>query len=65
MRKRDNDHHDKNMKICQFRGREFMHRVKSMMKKYRNFPFLRRQYFKTELYCYIYIVIFGKHLSEL
>ena len=28
------------------------------------FP-LARHHFKTELYSYIYIVIFGKHFSEL
>ena len=27
--------------------------------------FLARHHFKAELYRYIYIVIFGKHLSEL
>ena len=29
------------------------------------FSFLIRHHFKAQLYCYIYIVIFGKHLSEL
>ena len=31
----------------------------------RKFSFLAPQYFKAELYCYVYIVIFGEHLSEL
>ena len=41
----------------------------SLSQKYeervRTFPFLARRHFKAELYRYIYIVIFGKHLSEL
>ena len=31
----------------------------------RKFSFLARHHFKSELYRFIYIVIFGKHLSEL
>ena len=31
----------------------------------RQFSFLARHRFKAELYRYIYIVILGKHLSEL
>ena len=31
----------------------------------RNFSFLARHHFKVELYRYIDVVIFGKHLSEL
>ena len=41
----------------------------SLSQKYeervRKFPFLPRHHFKAELYRYIYIVIFGKHLPEL
>ena len=41
----------------------------SLSRKYeeraRKFYFLARRNFKTELYRYIHIVIFGKHLSEL
>lgn len=41
----------------------------SFSKKYeervQKFSFLARQHFKAELYRYIYIVILGKHLSEL
>ena len=44
------------MKICQFWGSEFM----SLSQK-----FLARHHFKAELYRYIYIAIFGKHLSAL
>ena len=40
-----------------------------LSKKYeeraRKFSFLARHHFKAELYRYIYIIIFGKHLSEL
>ena len=41
----------------------------SLSQKYeersQKFSFLARHRFKAESYCYIYIVIFGKHLSEL
>ena len=41
----------------------------SLSQKYeervRKFSLLARHHFKTELYCYIYIVIFVKHLSDL
>ena len=41
----------------------------SLSQKYeervRTFSLLARHHFKTELYCYIYIVIFVKHLSDL
>ena len=41
----------------------------SMSQKYeegaRKFSLLARHLFKAELYRYIYIVIFGKHLAEL
>ena len=30
----------------------------------RKFSFLTRHHFKAELYRYVYIIIFGKHLSE-
>ena len=54
------------MKICQFWGAEnSCHWVRSMKIEYRKFPFSRMTYFKTELYRYVYIIIFGKHLSEL
>ena len=49
---------DKNMKICQFCGREFM----SLSQKYEERV---RHHLKAELYRYSYILIFGKHLSEL
>ena len=29
------------------------------------FSFLARHHFKTELCCYIHILIYGKHMSEL
>ena len=41
----------------------------SLSQKYeqrvRKFSFLAQHHFKAELYCYIYIAIFDKHLSEL
>ena len=41
----------------------------SLSQKYkervRKLSFLTRHHFKVELYRYVYIVIFGKHLSEL
>ena len=41
----------------------------SLSQKYdervRKFSFLKQHHFKAELYRYISIVIFGKHLSEL
>ena len=36
-----------------------------MEKEYRHFLFLVQHHAKVELYCFIYIIIFGKHLSEL
>ena len=53
------------MKICQFWGREFMPLSQKYEKRVRKFSFLARHHFKAELYCYTYIVIFGKQLSEL
>ena len=41
----------------------------SLSQKYeervRKFPFLAQHHFKAELYSYIYIAIFGKHLTQL
>ena len=41
----------------------------SLSKKYEErvskFSFFARHHFKAELHCYIHIVIFGKHVSEL
>ena len=56
---------DKNIKICQLWGREFMSLIQKYEERVRKFSFLARHYFKAELYCYIYIVIFVKHLPEL
>ena len=55
------------MMICQFWNREFMSLSQKYEEKVRKFSFLAQfsYYFKSELYRYIYIVIFGKHLSEL
>ena len=53
------------MKICQFLGRGFMTLCKKYEERVREFSFLARHYFNAELYRYIYIVIFGKHLPEI
>ena len=53
------------MKICQFWGREFMSLSQKYEERVRKFSVLVRYHFKAELYSYVYIVIFGKHLSEL
>ena len=54
-----------NMKVCQFWTGEFMSLNQKYEERVRKFSILARHYFKEELYCYIYIVIFRKHLSEL
>ena len=53
------------MKLCQFWGREFMLLSQKYKERVRKFSFLARHHFKAESYRFIYIVIFGKHLSEL
>ena len=53
------------MKNCQFRGRIFISLNHKCEKRERIFSFLARHHFKEELYGYTYIVIFGKHPSEL
>ena len=53
------------MKISHFEGRELMSLSQKYKDKTRKFFFLARHHFKAELYRYIYIFIFGKHLSEL
>ena len=53
------------MKTWQFWGGEFMSLSQKYEERVRKFSFLARHHFKAELYRYIYIVIFGKHLSEL
>ena len=54
---------DKNMKICQFWDRGFLSLSQKYEERVQKFSFLARNYFKAELCCYIYIAIFGKHLS--
>ena len=53
------------MKMCQFWGREFMSLSQKYEERVRKFSTLARHHFKAELYRYIHIVIFGKHMSEL
>ena len=45
--------------------REFMSPSQKYEERVSKFSFLAGHHFKAELYRYIYIVIFGKHLSEL
>ena len=59
------ERNNKNMKICQFWGREFMSLSQKYEEGVQKFSFLARHHFKAELYRYIYIVTCGKHLSEL
>ena len=51
------------MKICRFWGKEFMSLSQKYEERVRKFSFLARHHVKAELYRYIYIVIFGKHLG--
>ena len=46
-------------------GRKFISLSKKYEERVRKFSFLARHHFKAELYRYICLVIFGKHLSEL
>ena len=59
------ERNNKNIKICQFWGREFMSLSQKYEERVRKFSFLARRHFNAELYGYIYIGICGKHLSEL
>ena len=54
---------DKNIKICQFRGREFMSLSQKYEERLRKFFFLARHCSKADLCRHIHIGIFGKHLS--
>ena len=53
------------MKICQFWGREFMSLSQKYEERVGKFFFFARHQFNAELCRYIYIVAFGKRLSEL
>ena len=55
----------KSINICQFWGRELMSLSQMYEERILKFSFFARDHFKAELYGYIYIVIFGKYLSEL
>ena len=52
-------------KFVNFWAGNSCHLVRSMKTEYGNFSFSHDIILKAELYCYIYIVIFGKYLSEL
>ena len=54
---------DKNKKICLFWGWEFL--SQKYEQRVLKFSFYAKHHFKAELYPYISVVIFGKHLSEL
>ena len=56
---------DKNMNICQFWSKQFMPLSQKYDERVRKFFFLAHHHFKAELYRYIYVAIFGQHLSEL
>ena len=53
------------MKTWQFWGGEFMSSSQKYEERVQKFSFLALYHFKTELQCFIYVVVFGKHLSEL
>ena len=53
------------MKICQFLGEEIMSLSQKCKEKAWKFSFLARHHFEAQLHRYVYIIIFGKHLSEL
>ena len=55
---------DKNTKICQFWCKKLMSLSKRYEESVLEFLFLARHHLKVESYHYIYIVIFGKHLSN-
>ena len=65
MKLKERESDNKQMKISQFWGREFMSLSQKYDERVRKFSFLKQHHFKAELYRYISIVIFGKHLSEL
>ena len=48
-----------------FWGREFMSMSQKFKEGVQKFSFLAHYFLKAELYRYIYIAIFGKHISEL
>ena len=54
------ERYDKNMKIW---GRRFLSLSQKYEERVRKFSFLAWHYFKVELYCCIYILIFGKYLT--
>ena len=54
---------DRNVKICQLWGREFMSLSQKYEERVQKFSILARHHFKTDRY--IFVVIFSKHLSNL
>ena len=51
--------------FCQFWCWEFMSLSQKCEEREWKFSFLAQHHFKAELYCYVYVVIFGKYLPEL
>ena len=52
------------MKICQFWGNKFIPLIQKYEERVRKFSFFARNHLKTELYRYIFIIIFGKYLLK-
>ena len=52
------------MKICQFWGKKFISLRQKYEERVRKFSFFVRNHLKTELYRYIFIIIFGKYLLK-
>ena len=52
------------MKICQFWGKKFISLRQKYEERVREFSFFVRNHVKTELYRYIFIIIFGKYLLK-
>ena len=52
------------MKICQFWGKKFISLRQKYEERLREFSFFVRNHLKTELYRYIFIIIFGKYLLK-
>ena len=53
------------IEISQFWGRKLISLSQKYEERVRKFSFLARHHFKAELYRYIHIATFGKHLPEL
>ena len=52
------------MKICQFWSKKFISLSQKYEERVRQFSIFARNHLKTELYRYIFIIIFGKYLLK-